>query len=97
MYSTKFCPVLSAAMIRPKEPSLLVGSIDQSVPKAELDLIPCQGPLCGFWLPIGDEAGVAKEGAGSCAVTLLPLAVRQVTEVLNNKREMKYGGASDSD
>lgn len=88
-YSKRFCPLLSVAMIRPKEikePSMLVASVDAPAPNqnsADLDLVPCQGPLCGFWINTANEHGVISDGA--CSLTLIPIAIGQVTEVIKLK------------
>lgn len=67
----KMCPVLSAGVVKLPERSALVGLDGKPPPSAEpvdMNVIPCQGPSCAWFMRIADERGRLVDG--NCAVPL---------------------------
>lgn len=82
-FEGKMCPILTAgALARPaSSPQLITTVGGQPAQATEEEVHGCNGPTCMFFIPTPDERGVIR--AGACVFTLLPLAISQVKEPIN--------------
>lgn len=80
-YSTKMCPLLTSTSLRnAPEPSRIVGA-GGTPTQTEPEAVGCQGPACALFVPIANEKG--EICGGGCAVTLLPTALGQIKNSLD--------------
>lgn len=74
----KFCPILTAAIMRPQQESKIVGLDGQKQSEGGYDAVPCAGPNCAFFTPIHDGQGRLR--GGNCAITLFPTAISMLND-----------------
>jgi hypothetical protein len=84
-WAGKLCPPLSQATLRPAAPAggngVIIGSPVERIGAKEAHAMSCQGPECMWFVPmqeVDQQGRIQKTRNGSCAVTLVPVAVNML-------------------
>lgn len=78
----KFCPILTAAVVKAPEEQKVVGLDGKKPEKQGFDAVPCAGTACAFFTPVVRAGG--KQVDGHCAVYLFPTAISMLNDTIRN-------------
>jgi len=85
----KFCPLLTAAVIKAPEKKKLVAVSNDQPADTGYDAVPCAGAACAFYTPVVRAGG--KQIDGHCALYLFPTAISMLNDTI---RTIATGPAS---